>query len=115
LESVLSDYDWANYDPNMQKQGINEDVVITDYKLHRNFPNPFNPNTTIQYDIKEKGFVKVKVFDILGKEITELVNEVKEGGTHFVNFNAMALPSGVYIYSLRVNGFVQNQKMILSK
>jgi hypothetical protein len=114
-QSVPSDYDWVWWDQNMQKQGINENVVIADYKLHINFPNPFNPNTTIQYDIKERGFVQIKVFDILGKEIAELVNEVKEKGVYFVNFNAMQLPSGVYIYSLRVNGFVQNQKMILSK
>lgn len=113
--SVPSDYDWVAWDQNMQKQGTNDNVVITEYKLHKNFPNPFNPQTTIQYDIKDRGLVEIKVFDILGKEVANLVNEVKEEGIHKIVFDASNLPSGVYIYSLRVNDFVQNQKMTLLK
>jgi hypothetical protein len=89
--------------------------IITEYLLLQNYPNPFNPSTTINYQIKEKGFVTLKVYDMLGKEVANLVNEVKPEGIFEVKFDASKLPSGVYIYSIRVNDFVQNQKMILLK
>ncbi len=116
LFSVYSDVVGTAWGLSQQKSPADHRInVVYEYKLYECYPNPFNPQTTIQYDIKEKGLVLIKVFDILGKEIAELVNEVKEEGNYTTNFNAMGLPSGVYIYSLRVNGFVQNQKMILSK
>lgn len=117
-ESVPLNYDWVAWDQRAQKQGTDGNVVITEYKLHKNFPNPFNSQTNIQYDVKERGFVQLKVYDILGKEVArlgELVNEVKAEGRHNIVFDARHLPSGVYIYSLRVNGFVQNRKMTLLK
>ncbi|HAB51097.1 MAG TPA: T9SS C-terminal target domain-containing protein, partial [Ignavibacteriales bacterium] len=79
------------------------------------YPNPFNPTTNIVYQIKEKGFVSLQVFDIIGREVSQLVKETKEPGVYSVSFDASNLPSGVYIYSLRVNDFVQNQKMTLLK
>ena len=90
-----------------------------EYKI-QNYPNPFNPTTNIVYQIKEKGFVSLKVFDILGREVSQLVNETKEPGEYFVTFDASDLTSGIYIYSLIVNdskgiGFVSNQKMTLVK
>ena len=86
-----------------------------DYKLIQNYPNPFNPATLISYQLKEKGFVSLKVYDMLGREVAGLVNENQESGKYSVTFNAAGLPSGVYIYSLRVNDFVQNNKMTLMK
>ena len=65
--------------------------------------------------MKEKGFVSLKVYDMLGREVANLVNETQEEGKYSVIFNAASLPSGVYIYSLRVNDFVQNNKMTLMK
>ncbi len=85
------------------------------YNLLQNYPNPFNPLTTIRYVLKESGFVTLKVFDNLGNEISTLVNEVKPEGIFEVEFDASKLPSGIYIYSIRVNDFVQNQKMIFLK
>ena len=85
------------------------------FTLSQNYPNPFNPNTTIKYSIKERGFVQLKVYDILGKEVTTLVNEEKQQGNYSVSFNGNNLPSGVYVYSLRVNDFIQNNKMTLLK
>jgi len=114
-ESVLSDYGWVPWNGYFQKEGHISDIIVTEYKLHNNYPNPFNPYTSIQYDVKEKGIVELKVYDILGKEVAELVNEVKEEGIHKVVFDASNLTSGVYIYSLRVNDFVQNNKMTLLK
>ncbi len=81
----------------------------------QNFPNPFNPVTTISYRIREKGFVSLKVYDLIGREVANLVNETKDEGEYFVSFNARNLPSGVYIYSLRVNDFAQNNKMTVLK
>ncbi|MDY0082547.1 MAG: T9SS type A sorting domain-containing protein [Ignavibacteriaceae bacterium] len=86
-----------------------------DYNLAANYPNPFNPGTIINYAVKEAGLVKLNVYDILGAEVAELVNEVKEAGYHSVEFNAATLPSGVYIYTMQVNGFTSSKKMLLMK
>jgi len=90
-------------------------IAVNSYKLNQNYPNPFNPTTKINYQIPDKGMVSLKVYDMLGREVAELVNELKEQGTYDVVFNSTNLPSGVYIYSLRVNDFVENQKMTLLK
>lgn len=85
------------------------------YNLSANYPNPFNPNTIINYAVKDAGLVSIKVYDILGAEVATLVNETKEAGEYAVEFNASALPSGVYIYTLQVNGFTSSKKMLLMK
>ena len=114
LYSVYSDEVTERTEP-MNKEAL---FVATsdklDYKI-QNYPNPFNPTTNIVYQIKEKGFVSLQVFDIIGREVSQLVKETKEPGVYSVSFDASNLPSGVYIYSLRVNDFVQNQKMTLLK
>ncbi len=83
--------------------------------LYQNYPNPFNPTTNIKFQIKEKGYVRLKVFNMLGREVAVLVSEIKEPGKYTLQFNANNLPSGIYIYSLKVNDFIQNHKMILLK
>jgi tetratricopeptide (TPR) repeat protein len=90
-------------------------TLPNDYFLFVNYPNPFNPSTLINYSIKEAGLVKIEVFDILGSEVATLVNETKEAGNFSVEFNAANLPSGVYIYTLQVNGFTSSKKMLLMK
>lgn len=80
-----------------------------------NYPNPFNPTTTISYQLPEKSFVTIKVFDILGKEVATLVNENKSAGYYTINFDGSKLTSGVYIYTLLANGIVQTKKMLLTK
>lgn len=94
---------------------VKDNFKVLDYQLEQNYPNPFNPNTTIKYSTKERGFVQLKVYDVLGKEIASLVNEEKQQGNYSVSFNGSNLPSGIYIYSLRINNFVQNHKMTLLK
>ncbi|NOG98650.1 MAG: T9SS type A sorting domain-containing protein [Ignavibacteriae bacterium] len=91
------------------------DILNQAYLLLQNYLNPFNPSTIINYQIKEKGFVTLKVYDMLGKEVATLVNNTQESGRYSVELNANELPSGVYIYSLTVNDFVQNTKMTLLK
>ncbi len=89
--------------------------VPSEYILEQNYPNPFNPTTLLNYSVKEAGLVKIKVYDVLGSEIAELVNEIKEAGYHSVEFNASNLPSGVYIYKIQVNEFSTSRKMLLLK
>jgi hypothetical protein len=94
---------------------ISEQNIATEYILAQNYPNPFNPSTNISYSIKEKGFVSLRIFDLLGREVAELINELKEAGNYTIEFNANNLPSGIYIYSIRVNDFMQTCKMSLLK
>lgn len=95
---------------------VNEsNTKIDDYYLSQNYPNPFNPITTISYKLKRQGLVQLKVYDILGKEIATLVKEKQVQGNYSVKFDGSNLPSGVYVYSLRVNEFIENKKMILMK
>jgi len=85
------------------------------FALEQNYPNPFNPTTTIKYQIPELSFVTLKIYDVLGREVTTLVNEEKLIGNYEVNFNAASLQSGVYFYRLQANNFTQIRKMILLK
>lgn len=83
------------------------------FQLHQNYPNPFNPSTVISYQLAVRSHVTLKVFDILGREISTLVNREKPAGHYQVTFNASGLPSGMYLYILRTNSFVQTKKMLL--
>jgi len=83
--------------------------------LFLNYPNPFNPTTAIKYQIPELSFVTLKVYDVLGNEITTLVNEEKPAGLYEVEFNKNGLTSGVYFYQLKSESFVETKKMILLK
>ncbi len=85
------------------------------FGLYQNYPNPFNPSTTINYSIPAAGNVELKIYDILGNEVANLVNETEESGNHSVLFDASKLASGVYLYTLRANNFVQTKKMMLLK
>jgi hypothetical protein len=86
-----------------------------DFKLYQNYPNPFNSSTIINYEIANSSFVSIVVYDVLGKEVTTLVNENKPAGIYEVEFNASQLPSGMYIYKIRSGNFVETKKMLLMK
>lgn len=88
---------------------------VSDFALEQNYPNPFNPSTKIKYAIKEKGNVELKIFDMLGSEITTLVNEEQSAGHYEVIFDASHLSSGVYLYTIKSGSFVQTRKMLLMK
>ncbi len=93
----------------------NEDWGPLTYSLQQNYPNPFNPSTTINFATKEYGSVSIKVFDLLGREIAELINEEMPGGYHKVYFNSDDLASGIYYYTLTAGSFQLSKKMILLK
>ncbi|HEX9740245.1 MAG TPA: T9SS type A sorting domain-containing protein, partial [Ignavibacteriaceae bacterium] len=83
------------------------------YSLKQNYPNPFNPVTKINFTIPEEGDVALEVFDILGRRIKSLLNERMTKGSYNINFEADDLPSGVYIYILKVNDYIASNKMML--
>jgi hypothetical protein len=84
--------------------------IPADYSM-KNYPNPFNPATTIIYNIKESGFVSLKIYNMLGQEIAVLVNQEQNAGVHQVTFNANNLTSGIYLYELRTGSIVLQKKM----
>ncbi len=97
---------------------IKETVVSQpdNFILKQNYPNPFNPVTTIEYEITSKGFINLSVYNIQGKKQTELVNKIQNTGNYKVNLNGSDLPSGIYFYTMFVNGNrIQTKKMMLLK
>ena len=97
----------------------NDAGLITNYKLEQNYPNPFNPTTNFEFRISKFGFVSLKIYDILGREVAILVHKEKQAGIYKISFDASNLASGVYFYQLKVNDpagkttFVSTKKMIL--
>jgi len=102
-----------------KKQNKSETSVDTEipkeYALFNNYPNPFNPATTITYQLPKSGSVTLKIYDILGNEVKTLVNEQKEMGRYTVTFNASSFASGMYVYQLRANDYTSTKKMLLLK
>jgi len=92
-----------------------EILTPVEYALEQNYPNPFNPVTVLKYSLPVKNVVTLKVFNLLGEEVTTLVNEIKEAGSYEVNFNANGLPSGIYFYRIKAGNFVETKKMVLLK
>jgi hypothetical protein len=83
--------------------------------LEQNFPNPFNPTTTIRFAIPQNEHVTLKVYDLLGREVATLVNEARSAGNHEAFFDASNLASGVYIYRLTAGNFIATKKFTLIK
>jgi hypothetical protein len=93
----------------------NENITINNYQLSQNYPNPFNPTTTIEYTIPKSGFVSLKVYDILGREVKTLVHQQELPGIYKVQFNGSNLASGVYFYRIEAGEFVSSKKFVLLK
>ncbi len=89
--------------------------IPTSYALEQNFPNPFNPSTEIRFSLPSAHDVSLKVYNIIGQEVTTLVNEFKAAGTYSVQFNGANLASGMYLYRLQTNGFSEVKKSVLMK
>lgn len=83
--------------------------------LLQNFPNPFNPTTNFEFQLPHKGYVTLRVFDLLGRELATLVNEEKPPGVYKASWDASEFPSGVYLYQLRADNFIETKKMVLMK
>ena len=103
---------WDRYSA-VTNVGNNETPV--NYSLSQNYPNPFNPTTKINFNLAKNGFVTLKVYNILGKEVAKLVSGNYNAGSYSIDFNASKLSSGAYFYSIEVNGFKDIKKMMLVK
>ncbi|MBK6772697.1 MAG: T9SS type A sorting domain-containing protein [Ignavibacteria bacterium] len=97
--------------------GINSvsNLISDKYSLNQNYPNPFNPNTIINYNIGKSGFVKLTVYNSIGKEISVLVNGKQNKGNYEINFIADNYPAGLYFYKLETDAFTSTKKMLLLK
>jgi len=93
----------------------NESLIFEKYILFQNYPNPFNPVTNLEFGIPDLGFVSLKIYDVLGKEIKTLVNEIKQPGIYKVEFDGSNLSSGIYFYTIEAGSFIQTNRMVLLK
>ncbi len=99
----------------IEKKKGNEEIGINNFSLSQNHPNPFNPTTSIVYQIATSGIVNLSVYNLLGEKVAMLVNDYKEAGEYTVQFNASGLPSGTYIYTLATNGNRISKKLSVMK
>ena len=95
-------------------------IIPIAYTLHQNYPNPFNPITSLRYDLPEQAQVTLTVYDLMGREVTQLVNTTQEAGYRSVqwdatNMNGKPVSAGVYLYQIHAGDFVQTRKMVLLK
>lgn len=111
------DSGWTNYNPDSTNYvtGIetNDGIIPAEFKLEQNYPNPFNPSTLISYSLPKASLVSIKVYDVIGREVAELVNEYQEAGKYVLPFTASNLSSGVYFYKIRAGEFSATKKMNL--
>lgn len=111
----------VDFIPFSQLSTNDSEISIPDeFKLHQNFPNPFNPTTTIFYDVNKESNVKISVFDLLGREIVTLINQIEQAGSKSINwdgrdFTGNMVNAGVYIYQIEAEGFIQTKKMVVLK
>ena len=91
------------------------DLIIADFSLQQNFPNPFNPSTRISWQVPEGGWQTLKVYDLLGNEVATLVDQYKPAGKYEVEYDASSLTSGVYFYQLKAENYIETKKMVLLK
>jgi hypothetical protein len=99
----------------IKKEFAKMQLLPDEFKLHQNFPNPFNPTTNILFSLPREEKVLLRVFNVLGKEVRTILNEVKPAGTHLVTFESKSLASGVYFYSIEAGSFSSTKKFILLK
>ena len=123
-ERVVQNWDgaaWVNYG---RQTGFiwklitdvgDDELLVNEFKLYNNYPNPFNPSTKIKYQVPSISDVTIRIYDVLGNEIETLVNQEKTAGTYEVEFNSEGISSGIYLYKITAGDFTQTKKMILLK
>jgi len=105
----------GNYVTGVEADSIKTAAAPKQFCLYSNYPNPFNPSTTIKYDIPRQALVQLKVYNVLGKEIATLVNKEQLAGTYSVKFDALNLASGIYFYTIKAGNYTTSKKMLLLK
>ncbi|MBK7981569.1 MAG: T9SS type A sorting domain-containing protein [Ignavibacteriae bacterium] len=99
---------------------LKNEFIPTTYTLFQNYPNPFNPSTVISYALPKASFVTIKIYDMLGKEIKMLVNDIQSSGVNYIQWNGdnnsgSKVASGTYIFTIKAGDFIQSKKMMLLK
>lgn len=126
VNSIINNDDYvfvSFYNDNIYRLKYNETVGVqdnnysikTDFILLQNYPNPFNPSTNIKYRIPSTNRVTLKIYDVLGREVATLVDEIKDAGSYEETFRSKTLPSGIYFYKLHVGNYIETKKMVLLK
>jgi hypothetical protein len=117
VDSTFSDGDVYGRFIEPISTGIEEEVSLVPEKtwLSQNYPNPFNPSTVIRWQLTVGGLVKLSVYDVMGKEVTVLVNEKQAAGSYQMEFDGSGLASGIYLYKLQTDGYVETRKMVLMR
>ena len=111
--SIIMSGESSSIDNKITKIAVKKYLPPSNYSLEQNYPNPFNPSTTISYSLPKAGAVKLIVYDILGREVANLVNKEQNVGNYKVQFDASTLTSGIYFYRLQSGGFVETKKLVL--
>ena len=106
---------WFNSESSLATDVRKSSTLPTSFMLHQNFPNPFNPTTTIEYELPNNSRVTLSVYDILGRELVTLVDGEETVGNHEVSFDASRFASGIYFYRIETPGFTKVMKMVLIK
>jgi hypothetical protein len=126
LSSIQSQQYWSSvwqntrlktfeYDPASSVQFNSQNTTARDYQLYDNYPNPFNPETSIKFYVPKAGYINLQVFNLLGKSVATLVNQNTPAGEHTVKFNGSNLANGVYFYRLETAEFLMTKKLMLLK
>ncbi len=115
--SYSADVSVTGFTHNLWKNNIvlDKQEIENEYALFVNYPNPFNPSTTIEFQVPVSSFTSLIVYNVLGEQIKELVNDFLGKGKYSVHFNASDLPSGIYLYKLKAGTFTNVKKMLLTK
>jgi hypothetical protein len=124
LNSITIDYSSGIFNSNSNNLVLSDNSLTevqtpnalpVNFELDQNYPNPFNPSTIIKYSIPANSFVQIRVYDVIGREVSTLVKAQMNAGTYNVTFNADNMPSGIYFYRIEAGNFIQTRKMILLK
>jgi hypothetical protein len=123
IKFITPDIGWAIGNSGLIIHTVNGGVTLVQvdnvqpysFQLYQNFPNPFNPSTHIEYQLPHQGFVSLRIYDMLGREVTTLVNEEKAAGTYSLYWNALQYSSGVYFAVLECHNNISAMRMLLLK
>jgi hypothetical protein len=106
---------WAMYHQNIISKVEDDEILPNEYLLEQNYPNPFNPSTIIKFGIPERTNVVIKIYDILGSEVTTLFNQETDMGWYELEFAAAGYSTGIYIYRMQAGNYISTKKMLMIK
>ncbi len=106
---------WQMYLQNVLLEIRDQNMLPSEFKLEQNYPNPFNPSTIIKFGIPERSNVQIKIYDLLGSEVTTLLDQELDKGWYDLTFNASRFSSGFYIYRMQVGNYISTKKMLIIK